>query len=181
MSFKTDTALALGKSIARSIGVPLSKLTKDMVRNAQIPSRYKKVFFGPDTEGEKKIKKAIMGSVTTAKQELKALGTGVTIGALGASVTDRILSAAKNSEKEKKKAKPNVRVGIKTGTKKKPKVTKPMGFASTAKDKQIKSSSKKAVKKALSSQPKKKVVKPKPRPKSGAPKKSLRPRMRPGS
>ena len=30
-----------------------------------------------------------MGSVTTAKQELKALGTGLTIGALGASVTDR--------------------------------------------------------------------------------------------
>tara|TARA_Y100000052_G_C2920767_1_gene68123 strand:+ start:69 stop:608 length:540 start_codon:yes stop_codon:yes gene_type:complete len=179
MSAKTDAALALGKSIARSIGVPLSKLTKDMVRNAQIPSRYKKVFFGPDTEGEKKIRKAIMGSVTTAKQELKALGTGTVIGALGANVTSQIMNAVKDSEK--KKAKPNVRVGIKTGTKKKPKVTKPMGFASTAKDKQIKSSSKKAVKKALSSQPKKKVVKPKPRPKSGAPKKSLRPRMRPGS
>ena len=120
-----------------------------------------------------------MGSVTTAKQELKALGTGTVIGALGANVTSQIMNAVKDSEK--KKAKPNVRVGIKTGTKKKPKVTKPMGFASTAKDKQIKSSSKKAVKKALSSQPKKKVVKPKPRPKSGAPKKSLRPRMRPGS
>jgi hypothetical protein len=179
MSAKTDAALALGKSIARSIGVPLSELTKDMVRNAPISSRYKKIFFGPDTEGEKKIRKAIMGSVTTAKQELKALGTGTVIGALGANVTSQIMNAVKDSEK--KKAKPNVRVGIKTGTKKKPKVTKPMGFASTAKDKQIKSSSKKAVKKALSSQPKKKVVKPKPRPKSGAPKKSLRPRMRPGS
>ena len=44
MSAKTDAALALGKSIARSICVPLSKLTKDMVRNAQIPSRYKKYF-----------------------------------------------------------------------------------------------------------------------------------------
>ena len=174
MSAKTDAALALGKSIARSIGVPLSELTKDMVRNAPISSRYKKIFFGPDTEGEKKIKKAIMGSVTTAKQELKALGTGTVIGALGANVTTQIMNAVKDSEK--KKAKPNVRVGIKTGTKKKPKVTKPMGFASTAKDKQIKSSVKKAVKKA---QPKKKVVKPKPRPKSGAPKKSLRPRMRP--
>ena len=179
MSAKTDAALALGKSIARSIGVPLSELTKDMVRNAPISSRYKKIFFGPDTEGEKKIRKAIMGSVTTAKQELKALGTGTVIGALGANVTSQIMNAVKDSEK--KKAKPNVRVGIKTGTKKKPKVTKPMGFASTAKDKQIKSSSKKAVKKALSSQSKKKVVKPKPRPKSGAPKKSLRPRMRPGS
>ena len=46
MSAKTDAALALGKSIARSIGVPLSELTKDMVRNAPISSRYKKIFFG---------------------------------------------------------------------------------------------------------------------------------------
>ena len=53
---------------------------------------------------------------------------------------------------------------------------KPMGFASAAKAKQIKTSSEKAVKKALSSQPKKKVVKPKPRPKA-IPK--IKPRVRP--
>ena len=42
-----------------------------------------------------------MGSVTTAKQELKALGTGATIGVLGASVTSQIMNAVKDSEKRK--------------------------------------------------------------------------------
>ena len=175
MSAKTDAALALGKSIARSIGVPLSKLTKDMVRNAQIPSRYKKVFFGPDTEGEKKIRKAIMGSVTTAKQELKALGTGTVIGALGANVTSQIMNAVKDSEK--KKAKPNVRVGIKTGIKKKQKTgtgNKGRNKARTPVNRALDSA-----KKAVASPPKKKTTKPKPRPKKPIPR--VRPRMRPGS
>ena len=167
MSAKTDAALALGKSIARSIGVPLSELTKDMVRNAPISSRYKKIFFGPDTEGEKKIKKAIMGSVTTAKQELKALGTGATIGVLGASVTSQIMNAVKDSEK--KKAKPNVKKKQKTstGNKGRNKARTPINRALDS------------AKKAVASPPKKKTTKPKPRPKKPIPR--VRPRMRPGS
>ncbi len=180
MSAKTDAFLAIGRSIARNIGVPLSELTKDMVRKAPVPVRYKKLFFGPNTSGEARIAPSIKSSRAVAIKEAQALGTGAVIGSLGTSVTDQILSAVKNKEKEKKKAKPNVRSGVKTGTKKKPKITKPMGFAAAAKDKQIKSSSKKAVKKALSSQSKKKVTKPKPRP--GSVKKpipKIKPKQRP--
>ena len=153
-------ALKVAKSIARSIGVPLSNLTKDMVRKAPVPVRYKKLFFGPSTKGETKISPSIKSSRTVAKQEGKALGTGLGIG-ITAGTAAEIIGAIK------KAGKANIAPG-----------RKPMGLASAAKDKQLKSSVKKAVKKA---KPKKKVVKPKPRPKSGAPKKSLRPRMRPGS
>ena len=155
-----NTALAIGKSIARSLGVPISELTKDMVRKAPVPVRYKKLFFGPNTPGETRIAPSIKSSRAVAIKEGKALGTGLGIG-IPAGAATQIMAAIK------KAGKANIAPG-----------RKPMGLASAAKDKQLKSSVKKAVKKA---QPKKKVVKPKPRPKSGAPKKSLRPRMRPGS
>ena len=165
--------LSLAKSAARQAGVPLAKLTKKMIQNMKIPVRWKKLLQGPMTAGEKQISSAVKSSVTMAAGEGQAYAAGL----LTPAIVTSILSASKDTGE--KKAQPNVRSGIKTGTKKKPKVTKPMGFASTAKDKQIKSSSKKAVKKVLSSQPKNKVVKPKPRPKKPMPK--VKPKRRPGS
>ena len=167
-------ALALAKSAAKHAGVPITQLTKRMIQNAPIPVRWKKLFQPKNTAGETKIEPAIKSSRAMAKGEAKfglaGLGIGVTAGVAGA-----VLAMTK--DKEKNKAQPNVRSGVKTGNKKKPKVTKPMGLASAAKAKQIKTSSKKAVKKALSSQPKKKVVKPKPRPKKPIPK--IKPKQRP--
>ena len=177
MSLKTDTALAIGRSIARNIGVPLSELTKDMVRKAPIPVRFKKLFFGPNTPGETKISPSIKSSRAVAIKEVKALGTGTAMGALGASVTDQILRAVKNKDKEKKKAQPNVRVGIKTGIKKKQKTgtgNKGRNKARTPVNRALDSA-----KKAVANPPKKKATKPKSRPKKPIPK--VRPRVRPGS
>mgnify|MGYP003114657306 CR=1 FL=1 len=172
--------LGLAKAAARQAGVPLAKLTKKMIQNMNIPVRFKKLLQGPKTAGEKKIAPAIKSSVTMAAGEAKVGSGGFAAGLLTPTIVTSILSASKNEGKEKKKTKPRV--------------TKPMGFASAAKAKQVKSSSEKAVKKAMS---KKKAqpnvrsgiktgtpvskVKPQPRRKSGAPKKSIRPRMRPGS
>jgi len=175
MSLKTDTALAIGKSIARSIGVPISELTKDMVRKAPIPVRFKKLFFGPNTPGETRIAPSIKSSRAVAIKEVKALGTGAVMGALGANVTNQIMSAVKDSEK--KKAKPNVRVGIKTGTKKKQKTG--TGNKGRNKPRTPVNRAVASAKKAVASPPKKKTTKPKPRPKKPIPR--VRPRMRPGS
>ncbi len=154
----TNTALAIGKSIARSLGVPISELTKDMVRKAPVPVRYKKLFFGPNTPGETRIAPSIKSSRAVALKEGKALATGLGIG-IPAGAATQIMAAIKQAGGA------TVNPG-----------RKPMGLASAAKDKQLKSSVKKAVKKA---QPKKKVVKPKPRPKKPMPK--VRPKRRPGS
>ena len=154
-----NTALAIGKSIAKKAGIPLSELTKDMVRKAPVPVRYKKLFFGPNTAGETKIAPSIKSSRAVAIKEGKALGTGLGIG-IPAGAATQIMAAVK------KAGGATVNPG-----------RKPMGFASAAKDKQQKSSVKKAVKKA---QTKKKVVKPKPRP--GSVKKpipKIRPKQRP--
>tara|TARA_R100001509_G_scaffold140837_1_gene95731 strand:- start:44 stop:526 length:483 start_codon:yes stop_codon:yes gene_type:complete len=153
-----NTALAIGKSIAKKAGIPLSELTKDIVRKAPVPVRYKKLFFGPNTPGETKIAPSIKSSRAVAIKEGKALGTGLGIG-IPAGAATQIMAAVK------KAGGATVNPG-----------SKPMGLASAAKDKQQKSSIKKAVKKA---QNKKKVVKPKPRPKKPMPK--VKPKRRPGS
>tara|TARA_B100001939_G_C16830148_1_gene568310 strand:+ start:413 stop:958 length:546 start_codon:yes stop_codon:yes gene_type:complete len=170
--------LGLAKSAARQAGVPLAKLTKKMIQNMKIPVRYKKLLQGPKTAGEQKISSAVKSSVTMAAGEAKVGAGALAAGLLTPPIVNSILSATKNEGEEKKKAKPRVK--------------KPMGFASAAKAKQIKTSSEKAVKKAMS---KKKAqpsvrsgiktgtpvskVKPKPRPKKPVPK--VRPRRRPGS
>ena len=153
-----NTALAIGKSIAKKAGIPLSELTKDIVRKAPVPVRYKKLFFGPNTPGETKIAPSIKSSRAVAIKEGKALATGLGIG-IPAGAATQIMAAVK------KAGGATVNPG-----------SKPMGLASAAKDKQQKSSIKKAVKKA---QNKKKVVKPKPRPKKPMPK--VKPKRRPGS
>ena len=148
--------LGLAKSAAKQAGVPVSKLTKKMIQNMNIPVRFKKLLQGPNTAGETKIAPSIRSSRTVAKQEVKAGGTGFAVG-ITPTIATSILAAAKNAGKAT--VNPD---------------RKPMGFASAAKDKQQKSSVKKAVKKA---QTKKKVVKPKPRPKKPFPK--IKPKKRP--
>ena len=149
-------ALKVAKSIARSIGVPLSNLTKDMVRKAPVPVRYKKLFFGPSTKGETKIAPSIRSSRTVAKQEGKALGVGTGIG-IAAGTAAEIMSAVKKELTSKQS----------TGGKGRNKPRTPVNRALDS------------AKKAVASPPKKKATKPKPRPKKPIPR--VRPKRRPGS
>ena len=117
----------LAKAAARQAGVPLAKLTKKIIQNMKIPVRYKKLLQGPMTAGEKQISSAVKSSVTMAAGESKVGVSGYAAGLLTPSLVTSILSASKKEGEEKKKAKPRVK--------------KPMGFASAAKAKQIKTSS----------------------------------------
>ena len=167
--------LALAKSAARQAGVPLAKLTKKMIQNMNIPVRFKKLLQGPKTAGEKKIAPAIKSSVTMAAGEAKVGAGGLAAGLLTPTLVTSILSASKDTGG--KKAQPNVRVGIKTGIKKKQKTgtgNKGRNKARTPVNRALDSA-----KKAVASPPKKKATKPKPRPKKPIPR--VRPKRRPGS
>jgi len=174
LAIPAAAALALARSAAKQAGVPITKLTKKMIQNMNIPVRFKKLFQGPNTPGESQIANAVKSSRTMAKGEAKfglaGLGIGITTGVAGA-----ILAAAKDKEKEKNKAQPNVRVGVKTGATKKGKTgtgDKGRNKARTPLNRALDSAGK-----AVNNPPKKKVVKPKP--KKPVPK--VRPRVRPGS
>jgi len=91
-------ALEVGKAIARKLKVPVSELTKDMVRKAPVPVRYKKLFFGPSTKGETKISPSIKSSRTVAKQEGKALGTGLGIGITAGTAAEKIEALEKERQ-----------------------------------------------------------------------------------
>ena len=161
--------LALAKSAARQAGVPLAKVTKKMIQNMNIPVRYKKLLQGPKTAGEQKISSAIKSSVTMAAGEAKVGAGGLAAGLLTPTLVTSILSAAKNTEKTS------------TGKKGRNKPRTPVNRALDS------------AKKAMSNPPKKPKAKKKAQPnvrsgiqtgtpqRSGAVKKSLRPRKRPGS
>jgi hypothetical protein len=149
-------ALKVAQSIARRLGVPLSELTKDMVRKAPVPVRYKKLFFGPSTKGETKIAPSIRSSRTVAKQEGKALGVGTGIG-IAAGTAAEIMSAVKKELTSKQS----------TGGKGRNKPRTPVNRALDS------------AKRAVANPPKKKTTKPKPRPKKPIPR--VRPKRRPGS
>jgi len=162
LAIPAAAALALARSAAKQAGVPIAQLTKKMIQNAPIPVRWKKLFQPKNTAGESKIANAIKSSRTMAMGEgkfgLTGLGIGITAGVAG-TVLAMTKDKDKNKQVNKKKAQPNVRVGLKTGATKKGKT----GKTGTT----------------VSSPPKKKVVKPKPRPKKPVPK--VRPRVRPSS
>jgi len=146
--------LTLARAAAKQGGVPITKLTKKMIQNMNIPVRLKKLLQGPMTTGEKKIAPSIKSSVTMAKGEAKVGAAGLAIG-LTPTIISGILSAAKNIEKTG------------TGNKGRNKARTPVNRALDSAGK------------AVSNPPKKKVVKPKPKPKKPFPK--VRPRVRPGS
>ena len=160
--------LSLAKAAAKQAGVPVAQLTKRMIQNMNIPVRLKKLLQGPMTAGEKKIAPSIKSSVTMAKGEAKVGAGGLAIG-LTPTIVSGILSAAKNTEKTS------------TGKKGRNKPRTPVNRALDS------------AKKAMSNPPKKPKVKKKAQPnvrsgiktgtpqRSGAVKKSLRPRKRPGS
>jgi len=154
LAIPAAAALALARSAAKQAGVPISKLTKKMIQNMNIPVRFKKLFQGPNTPGESQIANAVKSSRTMAKGEAKVGTAGLAIG-LTPTIVSGILSAAKNIEKTG------------TGNRGRNKARTPLNRALDSAGK------------AVSNPPKKKVVKPKPKPKKPFPK--VRPRVRPGS
>jgi len=160
--------LALARAAAKQGGVPISKLTKKMIQNMNIPVRLKKLLQGPNTPGESRIANSIKSSRTMAKGEAKVGTAGLAIG-LTPTIVSGILSAAKNIEKTS------------TGDKGRNKARTPVNRALDS------------AKKAMSNPPKKTKTKKKAQPntrsgiqtgtpqRSGAVKKSLRPRVRPSS
>tara|TARA_R100001377_G_C3092050_1_gene76204 strand:+ start:41 stop:511 length:471 start_codon:yes stop_codon:yes gene_type:complete len=117
--------LKIAEQIARTLGVPIQKLTLKAIQKSPIPTRFKKLLQG-QTTGEASMVASALGSRATAAQELKAFAK--TASALvGPGLAKAIFDSKKGNADPMNLA----------GPKKKPKTTNKSGNTSRGNDMKV--------------------------------------------